>query len=461
MTQMDYVALQKKVQDNTPESASSDIALLEAARLMQIAITICGKKHVNLVIEISSYRKIITFIFVIVNGGWSEWSEWGNCEQCQLYGSSAVLEIYGCNAETNEKWIQHQTRECNNPEPEYGGSDCPSENGVSNTRVQVCQPINGNWGQFGDWSPCKEVNGQWIKEATRNCDNPAPKYGGECAPDSYGSKDTIIETCEAIEGGWGSFGEWSTCEKEDEGWFRRATRSCNNPPPKYGGECPPDEYGIDTIKEKCEPVEGTWGSFEDWSSCEEANGGWVKTATRECHGALYGGECPLGADEVGSTKTEICPAVNGEWGAFEDVSNCDERCIKEIRRECNNPAPQYNGNDCEGLSVSYKPCMDEPCVGCFKAEKTFQKTEGNFISSMPMELLENSVPKCQELCQKTENCKVFNVYFPTDGVKDPSCNLLNDVSEEVTSKGMSGPQFCPSKSRSNIYGLLLHLSLSV
>ena len=57
------------------------------------------------------------------------------------------------------------------------GFDCPIEERVY---FKLCEPIDGGWTDFSDFSECTETNsGEWKKVKTRSCTDPAPEYGGE------------------------------------------------------------------------------------------------------------------------------------------------------------------------------------------------------------------------------------------------------------------------------------------
>ena len=52
-------------------------------------------------------------------------------------------------------------------------------------------PVNGGWGEWAEWSSCSQTCGGGAKIRERECDNPAPAYGGaQCASDGYSEMDS-------------------------------------------------------------------------------------------------------------------------------------------------------------------------------------------------------------------------------------------------------------------------------
>ena len=39
--------------------------------------------------------------------------------------------------------------------------------------------VNGSWGEWSDWSECDNICGEGNQTRSRQCDSPAPQYGGE------------------------------------------------------------------------------------------------------------------------------------------------------------------------------------------------------------------------------------------------------------------------------------------
>ena len=62
---------------------------------------------------------IFVYKFLLVNGGWGEWSSWAYCPVT-------------CGGGT-----QGRTRVCDNPAPQFGGSDCTMD-GSSDLETQAC-----------------------------------------------------------------------------------------------------------------------------------------------------------------------------------------------------------------------------------------------------------------------------------------------------------------------------------
>merc|ERR1739848_496867 len=55
-------------------------------------------------------------------------------------------------------------------------------------------PVNGGWGEFGDWEDCAVSCGGAEHSRHRECNNPAPAHGGQdCTADgSTDSEDVIL-----------------------------------------------------------------------------------------------------------------------------------------------------------------------------------------------------------------------------------------------------------------------------
>ena len=57
-------------------------------------------------------------------------------------------------------------------------------------------------------------------------------------------------------------------------------------------------------------------------------------------------------------------SVNGGWGDWTEYGECSETCGEGTQtrtHECNNPTPQYEGNDCDGSPEESRTCEIKKC----------------------------------------------------------------------------------------------------
>ncbi|XP_072170585.1 uncharacterized protein [Diadema setosum] len=194
----------------------------------------------------------------------------------------------------------------------------------------------------------------------------------------------------AVDGGWGDWGEWHTCTHTCAGGLTVRFRRCNNPPPSNGGaNCTGFEMEQGSCNNDPCPVDGAWSNYSDWSACSVTCGGGMQTRTRSCSdpAPAYGGaNCTGETEQTQSCGDVICP-IHGNWGPWGAYTACNTACEKYRYRSCNNPAPQFGGNDCVGDDIYVSGCsiLDCPVDG--------QWSEWNIIS-------------CDETCrgEKTRTC---------------------------------------------------------
>ena len=66
----------------------------------------------------------------------------------------------------------------------------------------------------------------------------------------------------------------------------------------------------------------------------------------------------------------VCFTVHGAWSEWVPYSNCTGAChygnntiYRSRVRKCDNPAPDFGGNPCDGETMSQIPCHDlPPCI---------------------------------------------------------------------------------------------------
>ncbi|XP_078615573.1 uncharacterized protein LOC144884242 [Branchiostoma floridae x Branchiostoma japonicum] len=154
-----------------------------------------------------------------VNGNWSQWTSWSSCDVTCEFGN------------------QSRNRSCDNPPPQHGGANCT---GIVE-QLRTCdsgQPcaVDGKWSVWSSWSTCNVSCGVGYQTRNRNCDNPEPQYGGaNCTGISEDEKACdFLPPC-AVDGGWSPWTSWSNCSETCGNGSRNRSRRCDHPLPQHGG----------------------------------------------------------------------------------------------------------------------------------------------------------------------------------------------------------------------------------
>ncbi|XP_062608445.1 coadhesin-like [Saccostrea cucullata] len=308
---------------------------------------------VLLTLAVTAFITILAIHLKAVDGGWSSWGEWSTCSlTCGSGGKS-------------------RERSCTNPSPQYGGADCSGESEETvPCNTQGCPAVDGGWSSWGEWSTCSLTCGSGGKSRERSCTNPSPQNGGtDCSGESEETVPCNIQGCPAVDGGWSSWGEWSTCSLTCGSGGKSRERSCTNPSPKYGGaDCSGEsEETVPCNIQGCPAVDGGWSSWGEWSTCSLTCGSGGKSRERSCTNPSpqYGGaDCSEESEETVPCNTQGCP-VNGGWGPWGPWSTCSRPCgggNKHISRSCNNPSPQNGGTDCGGPARVWMICNRQACT---------------------------------------------------------------------------------------------------
>ena len=69
-------------------------------------------------------------------------------------------------------------------------------------------------------------------------------------------------------------------------------------------------------------------------------------------------------DEMDYLYLTLVVSVNGGWSDWTEYRECSETCGEGIQtrtHECNNPTPQFEGNDCDGSPEESRTCDIMKC----------------------------------------------------------------------------------------------------
>jgi len=224
-----------------------------------------------------------------------------------------------------------RSRACDSPPAAYGGRGCLLSDGSGNrgkeeSETKKCKdktcPVNGNWGEWSDYTDCSKTCGGGEQSRARSCTNPPAAFGGLDCLLSDGS------------------GNRAKVESED--------KKCNE-----------------------QACQGEWGEWSDFTECSATCGEGVQTRSRSCSGdlgcLLSDGSGNLGKEE---SETKVCSnkpcQVDGGYSEWSLPSECSVTCgdgVRTRQRTCTNPAPKNGGKDCTDLGpdVEFVPCNMGEC----------------------------------------------------------------------------------------------------
>ena len=72
----------------------------------------------------------------------------------------------------------------------------PCTNGNNMRQYVKCASVDGNWSEYGPWTPCSKLCGYGIRKRYRFCTNPKPLFGGNGCPGRNSEKNQcFIKFC--------------------------------------------------------------------------------------------------------------------------------------------------------------------------------------------------------------------------------------------------------------------------
>ncbi|XP_072343927.1 properdin-like [Scyliorhinus torazame] len=201
------------------------------------------------------------------HGSWSPWGNWGMCgHTCRGEGPNLIP-------------FRRRARLCTNPAPSLHppGNPCPG----SNTEIGQCDflpfcAISGNWGPWADVSACSTSCGVGKVRQGRQCDNPAPKYGGSACLGTAARETTCNTNIHCpVDGFWAFWSQWNDCTRlkwniscrQYVGQQKRSRKCIGRT--HEGEACDGSIVQIRSCykNDDCWYGKGIWSAWSDWGLC--------------------------------------------------------------------------------------------------------------------------------------------------------------------------------------------------
>ncbi|KAL4216655.1 Hemicentin-1 [Mactra antiquata] len=97
--------------------------------------------------------------------------------------------------------------------------------------------VDGGWGSWSEWTHCSVTCEQGIIERHRTCSNPMPANDGlNCTGNFFESKECFTAAPCPVNGNWSEWSQWDSCSTSCEAGIQSRTRSCTNPKPDSLGD---------------------------------------------------------------------------------------------------------------------------------------------------------------------------------------------------------------------------------
>ncbi|XP_073397500.1 properdin-like, partial [Dendrobates tinctorius] len=277
-----------------------------------------------------------------VMGGWSVWTSWSRCSV------------------TCGKGHIKRSRKCNNPAPFCGGTCTGKSSEEKQCDTNQDCPTHGSWGNWEPWNQCSsqcrnEGPGNVpFQSRQRVCNNPTPSKsppGDPCQGNKQEERACPDLPYCPVDGSWGSWKKDSECTVTCGIGRIKEKRSCDTPPPRYGGRDCAGSITRDAIcntKVPC-PLDGQWSDWQEWSPCTRLQGEimcqkkvGIQSRRRQCIDTTDGGKWCEGRYRESRNCYNITNCTfPGEWSEWSQWGLCSSPCgsSEQIRsREC---LPQF------------------------------------------------------------------------------------------------------------------------
>jgi len=275
------------------------------------------------------------------------WGPWGNFTEC--------TETCGGGFKTRSRVVATP--------PLYGGAACEGDAFESIICNPDPCPVDCEWNEFGDWSPCNQTCDGGTQFRERTVRVAGENGGNECIGDDREERACNVHNC-AVNCEFDEWEEWTQCTATCNGGTRFRTRGIKVAAAYGGAECDGDIKEEETCNNQPCPVPCQWEDWGEWDTCSQTCGGGMHARVRNVATyAQFGGDpCPGEAAEMGPCNEQPCPR-DCEWGPYGEFTDCSVSCgegLKSRTREIVVEADQ-GGRKCIGEPVQELSCFLRPC----------------------------------------------------------------------------------------------------
>ncbi|XP_057292430.1 A disintegrin and metalloproteinase with thrombospondin motifs adt-1-like isoform X2 [Hydractinia symbiolongicarpus] len=317
-----------------------------------------------------------------VNGMWREWSDFSICSvscgngtqtrtrQC-IPPSHGGLNCTGFQGDVTET----ETKPC------YTNTTCPGI--ASSATNQSCDDLCASkdlvcvntWPTLMNKSSIFTTAGVVCKTSDFNtADGPSYNTSGHCrgsagggqyncttiAPDHYRRLCNCVPQDELVMGEWSM---WGACSLSCGLGVKQRSRSL---------VVTSDDTVQYSQSSSCTlmacPIDGKFSEWGSFSKCNVSCGYGKKSRRRACDSPPPqndGNDCTgVTVDWETCGDPLVCP-INGNWTEWSAFTFCNKPCGNGTRtryRTCNNPAPQFGGELCQGDATESLTCVTHPCT---------------------------------------------------------------------------------------------------
>ncbi|XP_057312319.1 coadhesin-like [Hydractinia symbiolongicarpus] len=156
-----------------------------------------------------------------VDGHWGIWQQWTPC-------------VVTCGS-----GVQRRNRTCTSPAPANDGLNCVGPATVTRScQLKKECPVNGGWCDWSTWSSCSTTCDNSTRYRMRECAEPAPMHGGsQCVKvnGTNGLEELQVESCYNEPcfrlGGWSEWANVTECSVTCGSGTVTRKRKCYNPTP--------------------------------------------------------------------------------------------------------------------------------------------------------------------------------------------------------------------------------------